>query len=75
VLIDALVGPTEEGAPQGGPLSPLFSNPMLDVLDKELRSAVITLCAMPIIERMMTSNELFLTRHASHRSGRLRAGL
>jgi len=36
VLIDGLVGPTEEATPQGGPLSPLLSNLMLDVLDKEL---------------------------------------
>src|ERR1700740_3406924 len=33
---EGLVSPTEEGAPQGGPLSPLLSNLMLDVLDKEL---------------------------------------
>ncbi len=36
VLADGLVGPTDEGVPQGGPLSPLLSNLMLDVLDREL---------------------------------------
>jgi RNA-directed DNA polymerase len=36
VLADGLVSPSEEGTPQGGPLSPLLSNLMLDVLDKEL---------------------------------------
>jgi len=36
VLEGGLVSPTEEGTPQGGPLSPLLSNLMLDGLDKEL---------------------------------------
>jgi RNA-directed DNA polymerase len=36
VLADGLVGPTDEGTPQGGPLSPLLSNLMLDELDREL---------------------------------------
>jgi RNA-directed DNA polymerase len=36
VLADGLVSPTEEGTPQGGPLSPLLSNLLLDELDKEL---------------------------------------
>jgi len=38
VLQDGLVGPTDEGTPQGGPLSPLLSNLMLDELDKDLES-------------------------------------
>lgn len=33
---DGLVKPTEVGTPQGGPLSPLLSNIMLDDFDKEL---------------------------------------
>jgi RNA-directed DNA polymerase len=36
VMIDGLEEPTEEGTPQGGPLSPLLSNIVLDELDKEL---------------------------------------
>jgi RNA-directed DNA polymerase len=36
VMIGGLCEPTEEGAPQGGPLSPLLSNIVLDELDKEL---------------------------------------
>src|SRR4051794_22416228 len=35
VLADGLVGPTDEGTPQGGPLSPLLSHLMLDALDPE----------------------------------------
>lgn len=36
VLEDGLVSSSKAGAPQGGPLSPLLSNLMLDDLDKEL---------------------------------------
>jgi len=36
ILEDGLVSPTYEGTPQGGPLSPLLSNLMLDDLDREL---------------------------------------
>lgn len=36
VIVNGLFTKTEEGAPQGGPLSPLLSNIVLDELDKEL---------------------------------------
>ena len=38
VMEDGLVSPTEEGVPQGGPLSPVLSNVYLDKFDKELES-------------------------------------
>jgi RNA-directed DNA polymerase len=36
VMENGLVSPVEEGTPQGGPLSPLLSNLVLDELDREL---------------------------------------
>jgi group II intron reverse transcriptase/maturase len=36
VLPDGIVKPTDKGTPQGGPLSPLLSNVVLDELDQEL---------------------------------------
>ena len=36
VMINGVVSSTEQGTPQGGPLSPLLSNIALDELDKEL---------------------------------------
>ncbi len=36
VMEDGLVSPVDEGTPQGGPLSPLLSNLVLEELDREL---------------------------------------
>src|ERR1700730_10509380 len=73
VLMDGLVGPTEEGTPQGGPLSPLLSNLMLDVLDKELErrghhfaryadDCNIYVRSQRAVERVMAGIEAFLTK-------------
>lgn len=38
IMENGLISPSTEGVPQGGPLSPLLSNLMLDELDKELET-------------------------------------
>ena len=44
IMEDGLVSPRTEGTPQGGPLSPLLSNILLDDLDKELEKRGLSFC-------------------------------
>lgn len=46
VMIGGVSQPSEKGTPQGGSLSPLLSNILLDDLDKKWKSAVTRFVAM-----------------------------
>ena len=72
VMEDGLVRPTDEGTPQGGPLSPLLSNLVLDEFDKELTRRGLRFCryaddcniyvrSRRAGERVMASVSRFLT--------------
>lgn len=73
VMENGLVKPTEEGTPQGGPLSPFLSNVILDELDRELEKRKLHFvryaddCNIYVRsqragERVMTSITKFLNR-------------
>ena len=73
VMEDGLVSPVDEGTPQGGPLSPLLSNLVLDDLDKELARRGHRFCryaddcniyvrSRRAGERVMASVSRFLTK-------------
>jgi len=73
VMENGLVSPTEEGTPQGGPLSPLLSNIVLDELDRELEKrghrfvryaddCNIYVCSERAGQRVMESISRFITR-------------
>ena len=86
VLADGLVGATEEGTPQGGPLSPLLSNLILDVLDKELETRGLNFvryaddCNIYVRsrragERVMASIERFLSKRLKLRVNKAKSAI
>jgi RNA-directed DNA polymerase len=86
VLEGGLVSPIEEGMPQGGPLSPLLSNLMLDVLDKELEKrghrfvryaddCNIYVRSQKAGERVMTGIEKFLAKRLKLKINRAKSAV
>lgn len=74
VLPDGVIVSSDEGAPQGGPLSPLLSNVVLDELDRELDrrghrfvryadDCNVYVCSRRAGERVMASLTRFIERH------------
>jgi RNA-directed DNA polymerase len=73
VMENGLVSPSVEGTPQGGPLSPLLSNLVLDELDRELErrghrfvryadDSNIYVCSQRAGQRVMKSVTRFITQ-------------
>jgi group II intron reverse transcriptase/maturase len=85
VMVNGVVIETEEGTPQGGPLSPLLANIYLDPMDKELESrghsfsryaddSNIYVGSEPSAQRVMESMTTWIAEHLrlkvnAHKSG------
>jgi retron-type reverse transcriptase len=47
-MVNGVVNPSKEGGMQGGPLSPLLSNIVLDELDQELEKRGLEFCRFAV---------------------------
>ena len=74
VMVEGLLVRTEEGTPQGGPLSPLLANIYLDALDEELTKRGLAFCryaddcniyvgSQRAAERVLSGMTWWLKRH------------
>jgi RNA-directed DNA polymerase len=86
VMEDGVVSPRSEGTPQGGPLSPLLSNVLLDDMDKELErrghrfvryadDSNVYVKSKAAGERVMASLERFLTERLRLRINRAKSAV
>lgn len=86
VMVSGVVTASEEGTPQGGPLSPLLSNVLLDDLDKELERRGHAFCryaddcnvyvaSKAAGERVMTSLEHFLSEQLKLKVNRTKSAV
>jgi retron-type reverse transcriptase len=65
VMIGGVVAETYRGCPQGGPLSPLLSNIMLDELDKELEKRGHHFCRYAVMRRYFSQSQNYSKFHAN----------
>jgi RNA-directed DNA polymerase len=83
---DGLAKPTEEGVPQGGPLSPILSNLLLDDLDQELEKrglrfvryaddCNVYVASMRAGERVMKSVTIFLDKRLRLKVNEAKSGV
>jgi RNA-directed DNA polymerase len=86
IMVSGIVSASEEGTPQGGPLSPLLSNVLLDDLDKELERRGHVFCryaddcnvyvaSKAAGERVMASLECFLERRLKLKVNRTKSAV
>jgi RNA-directed DNA polymerase len=76
MMVDGVCGERHEGTPQGGPLSPLLANLLLDDLDKELERRGHRFCRYAddcnIYVRSLAAGERVMTSVTSFLEGKLR---